>query len=284
MSALTTPKGPLPARVYWFRRLVLLSAAFLLVLTGAKLLGGSSDGRSDADERATTAAAETTTSPTAGASVTGGAPAASVAPPEAATDEGSTRKERRAAKKAAAAAATPTPAPLPTPSGPCTGEDLVVVPAVGEVRAGGQVEFALNFRSLATPACTWQVSPETVTVKITSGDDDIWFSQECPASLPVQDIVVYQGQDTAVPMVWNGKRSDEECSRLTDWARPGFYHLVAATYGGEPTDVQFELRVAAPVTVTKTVQPEEPKDKKPKKERRGDRPGGEPSGAVEPNG
>ncbi len=42
-------------------------------------------------------------------------------------------------------------------------------------------------------------------------------------------------------VVWNGKRSDDECSRLTDWALPGWYHVAAAALAGEPSDAQFEL-------------------------------------------
>ena len=63
---------------------------------------------------------------------------------------------------------------------------------------------------------------------------------------------------TQVPVVWNARRSDEECSDRTAWALPGFYHVRAAALGGEPTDVQFELRRPAAPTVTETAQPEGP--------------------------
>jgi hypothetical protein len=60
---------------------------------------------------------------------------------------------------------------------------------------------------------------------------------------------------TQVPVVWSSRRSDEECSDRTAWALPGFYHVRAAAYGGEPTDVQFELVPPAPATVTQTAEP-----------------------------
>lgn len=288
MTALT--KGPLPARVYWFRRLVLLGVAFALVFTTARLLGGSSDGKGDKEAvKATNASAETTPDAveTTAAPDPSETAAAETGEPE--TETKAERKARRKAEREAEkAAATPTPPPLPEPSGPCAAGDVLVTPVVGEVRAAGDVEIGLAFRSVATAACTWTVSADTVTVKITSGKDDIWASRQCRQAVPTQDIVVYQQQDTVVPMFWSGRRSDEECSKLTEWARPGFYHVKAAAYAGEPVDVQFELRVPAPVTVTKTVKP-----KKDKKNKGADstvttdpsaQPTAEPSGAVEPNG
>jgi hypothetical protein len=60
---------------------------------------------------------------------------------------------------------------------------------------------------------------------------------------------------TQVPVVWNSRRSDQECSDRTAWALPGFYHVRAAALGGEATDVQFELLAPAPATVTATAEP-----------------------------
>ena len=48
-------------------------------------------------------------------------------------------------------------------------------------------------------------------------------------------------------MIWSGRRSDEECTGLPDWALPGFYHVYAAALGSTPTDVQFEVTQAAPL-------------------------------------
>ena len=43
MSAVTRPRGPLPARVYWTRRILVPSVALLLVLGIGKALGGGRD-------------------------------------------------------------------------------------------------------------------------------------------------------------------------------------------------------------------------------------------------
>ncbi|HEX5862149.1 MAG TPA: hypothetical protein VFY58_09925, partial [Nocardioides sp.] len=52
-----------------------------------------------------------------------------------------------------------------------------------------------------------------------------------------------------------------ECSELTSWALPGWYHVAAAALAGEPSDVQFELERPEREEITKTVRPK-PEDKK----------------------
>ena len=59
MPALT--RGPLPARVYWVRRMLVLGTALLLMFGIARLLGNGSDGSSGAD-RAAQVAADTSAS------------------------------------------------------------------------------------------------------------------------------------------------------------------------------------------------------------------------------
>ena len=281
MTALTSPKGPLPPRVYWTRRVVLLGVVLLLVFGIARVLGGGSDATSDAPKARQAAATQASAAPTSanptgpaapattGAPVTTGTEGAPATTPATGNANGKGNGKRRAERE-------PVAPVLPTPTSVCANEDVVVTPSADGAEAGTRVQLVLTLRTRATPACTWQVSPDSVTLKITSGSDDIWSSQQCPKAVPTQDVILYRDTDTAVPVVWSGRRSDEECSRLTESAMPGWYHVAAAAYAGEPTSVQFELGVPAPVTVTRTVDPEG----------KGGSGGGsaEPSGAVEPDG
>jgi hypothetical protein len=237
------PRGPLPARVYWTRRLVLLGTALVLVAGLARILGSSSDGSDASGDRATTVGATTASSPT-----------------ESTTTE--PVKKKRKKKQ------TPTEPPLAEPTGPCVSSDIVVTPVVTSAQGGVDVPITLNLRTLQTPACTWTVSPDTLTVSITSGDDPIWSSRQCPASIATQDVVVRQTVDAPIGLTWNAKRSDEDCSDLTDWARLGYYHVEAAALGGEPTSIQFELVRPASAVITKTITPK-PEPTKGRKNKRG---------------
>jgi hypothetical protein len=238
MPTTVRPRGPLPARVYWTRRIVVLAVPVLLVVVLARVLGGSADGKDQSTARATQAGATTpaTAAPTAG-------PTAPVAP-------GGKKGRNRTVETA-----PPEPV-LAEPSGPCTESDIVATPVLTSAPGGADVPITINLRTLVTEACTWQASAETMTVTITSGSDYIWSSRECPASIPPQDVVVRQAVDTPVVVTWSAKRSDEECTRWTDWAMPGFYHVQAAALGGDATDVQFELTGGVPAVVTTTADPQ----------------------------
>jgi len=294
MSALTSPQGPLPARVYWFRRVMVLAVVFLVVFGTARLFGGDDDGSA---ERAAQASASTkkdgTEKDASAKDGQGVAPTAGATPSAGATPTA-----------AATPTATPTKTetPLPAPTGACRNSDVVVTPQVAKERRTVRVGIDLVLRTKTAVACTWEVSPKNVTVKIDSGPrnspDDIWLSAHCPDAVPTKSVTVYRDTDTSVHMVWNGRRSDTECSKSTNWAKVGWYHVKAAAYAGEPTDVQFELRRPSPVTVTKTVDPKPEKKKltaaqkrailkaraakKKREQEQASSP--KPSGAVEPNG
>ena len=111
------------------------------------------------------------------------------------------------------------------------------------------------------PACTFSVSSRTVVAKVTSGKDRIWSSQDCPRSIKPTSVVVRSGDPAKVVVSWNGRRSDEDCSRSTAWALPGYYHLTAAVIGSVPADTQFRLSAPPRPVITKTAKPHTKKAK-----------------------
>ena len=237
MPAMT--RGPLPPRVYWVRRTMVLGTALLLVVGIARLLGGGSDASSDGDV-ATQVAAEQTPSE----SLTSSAPV---------TPSQSTHKPGKHNPSGQQSSQAP---PLAPPEGTCAGEDIAVTPKVANAVGGRDVMVVLQLRTLTSAACTWRVSPQSLTVSITSGDDDIWSTRECPKAIPIRDVVVRKDVTTNVGVVWRqAKRSDETCSLRTEWASPGWYHVTAAALGGEPSDLQFQLTTPIAGTITKTASP-----------------------------
>ena len=86
-----------------------------------------------------------------------------------------------------------------------------------------------------------------------------------------------------VAMRWSGRRSDEGCKLFSaPWAEQGYYHVVAAALGGEPTDQQFELINPSPKTVTKAPKPEQHDPKSADPSPTDEPTGSKPSGATEP--
>jgi hypothetical protein len=145
-------------------------------------------------------------------------------------------------------------APLIAPSGECAADEVSVVPSVPKAAAGGPIVLHLSLEG-TQPACSFAVSPDSLVVKITSGADRIWSSQDCPRSIHSSTVVVRSGVPVDVPVIWSGRRSDDECSHSTPWALPGFYHVFAAALGSTPTDVQFEVTIPNRRVVTRTAKP-----------------------------
>ncbi|NYG58913.1 hypothetical protein BJ980_001836 [Nocardioides daedukensis] len=260
MAPTTRPQRRLPARVYWVRRVVVFGTAFLLVFGLARLLSGGSD------------AQETGTDGTA--SIVSGAQSGAAKPSASASAKPSptAKATRKPAKKK-------TKQPLAQPSGPCNPADIVVAPTVKRQAADGRIEIPFELRTKVA-ACSWTVSDKSLVIRISSGKDQIWSSQEC-AKIPSKDVVIRAAKPAEIVFVWNGRRSGEDCTRTAKWALPGFYHVTAAAFGGEPEDKQFELTAPSPKKIYKT---EKPKPSK-KKSKATTKPSAShsPSGAVEPN-
>jgi hypothetical protein len=254
----TLTRGPLPPAVYWRRRLVVLSVGLVLVLGLGRLLGGGSDGSDP--EKAAPAAADA--SPSQTITVTPSADLTAAATPGsdqtesagAGAGEGGEGQGQGKGKAKPGASASSEPVLAP-PVGRCEGSDVAVTPEVSKAVAGRDVMVVLNLRTVATPACTWRVSRANVDLSITSGRDGIWSTRQCGKALPGEDVVVRNNVTTAVPVTWNAARMDESCSRITEWALPGYYHATAAALGGEPSDIQFELEAPVAATVTETADP-----------------------------
>ena len=233
---------------------MVLAVPLLLVVVLARVLGGSSDGKD----------ASTGTATQAGATVDETAPPAAGPTAGAATEGTKGRKGKKKRNKATETETVPPEPVLAEPTGPCTESDIVATPNITSAVGGSDVGMQINLRTKVAEACTWQASATTMTVTITSGDDYIWSTRECPVAIPPQDVVVRSAVDAPVVVTWSAKRSDETCSDRTAFAYPGFYHVAAAALGGEATDVQFELVAPQPGVITKTAEPEQQGGKKNK--------------------
>ena len=248
MGSVRHPRGRLPQRVYWMRRCVVLGVALLLVFGIGKLLGGTGSDPGSKIEASTSSAKQEEAQP----SISMGPVAPSKVP-------------RRKASTV-----------LLPPTGECRDNEVSVLPSVSRAWGLQPVVIRLALQGLQ-PACTFKVSPESLVVKITSGDDRIWSSQDCPEAIPTSDVVVRSSVPTHINVTWSGRRSDSGCPNGTDWALAGFYHVFAAALGSTPTDVQFEVTKAPTQVVTRTAKPKPSPSSSPTTRSR-------PSGKSKPSG
>lgn len=210
MTALTRPRGPLPARTYWVRRLLVVGTAVALAVGVGQLLSRGSDGSS------------------------GPGQAVQVAATPSSTAHGPRKPARTRTP------GTPTKTPLAQPSGPCEADDVVVIPVIDEAAGGFPVRVRLRLSTRVSPACYWHVATGTTTLKISTDGKDVWSSQECRGTMPTRDVVLRQSRPVWVAVTWSAMRYGPGCQG-PKWALPGRYHAEAAALGGEPAGTDFLL-------------------------------------------
>lgn len=199
-----------------------LGTAFALVFVIARWLTGSSDGKSDDAAVAEQAGAQVQATGTVTAGESTAAATTTTSP---------------SGKKGGSASPT-----LAAPEGTCAASDIAVTPSVAKpAEAGGDVTLTLSLQTLESEACTWQVSRNSVTVNISDGSDVLWTTQQCPAVVPTETVVVRHAVATVVELTWDAKESSSRCTKRTDWVWPGEYTIAAAALGGEPDEADFTL-------------------------------------------
>jgi len=193
-----SPVGPLPASTYWRRRLVLLLAVVVLLVLAMKAFGGN-------DPKESLAAG---TAPTA-------RPTASASP---------------------AAAPTPSPTASPTPAAPAS---PAVPPACGDAALQVTVEsdagsypkgaaprFTLSVVNTGTRSCRRALGPDAVELRVFSGEDRIWSSDDCSKGTGQGILELAPGDARQLTVQWPGKRTKPGCT-TGDTAAPGTYRVSA---------------------------------------------------------
>ena len=258
--------------MYWTRRLVLLAVAFALVFGFARVLGGGNGGGTTPSAQPVGAEESSPSSPTSSAASSPAsiatAPTVTSSPTGTPTGTPKGTPTGKTDQKNAKSKASSTASPLPESSGPCSTSDIVATPTIKDkAHAGKPVVFAMRLTTKSSPACDFSVAPDSMVVRVTSGSDRIWSTQDCPASIPKKSVVLRKDTPVSVDVTWSGMRSDSDCSRATTWAQPGYYHAMAAVFGADPVDEQFELLKPTPRKVTAkpspTAKPNDKSDKSP---------------------
>ena len=142
---------------------------------------------------------------------------------------------------------------LPEPEGECLDEDVVVQPHVTDAHVGAPIRIVLEVSTRSTPACTWEVSPDSVFLKVLrggEGSEAVWSSQQCRELVPTAQVVARQQQAAEVVVSWSGQMSDPGCTDQPAWVHVGEYRAVSVARGAvKPREELFELEKAVPEVV-----------------------------------
>lgn len=222
MSAVTRPRGPLPSRVYWFRRGLVLTVLVVVVLAVTRLVGGGDGTAAEGDPAPARAAArQAAAEPSpSGSSGSSGSSSADTAAPE----------ETTPAPSVSPAKPKPTKRPLPKPDGPCDPTDVLVSPEIEEMRHGRSVDITLSLTTIESAACTFEVGPEALFVTVSSETRTLWASQHCGSVVPTEEVVPRRTKAAEVVLRWDGRESAVDCPS-SDRLAPGDYTVAAMARG-----------------------------------------------------
>jgi hypothetical protein len=235
--------------VYWVRRLVVLAVLAVVVGTGYGVVGFLADSWS--------AAARPDLAAPAGAEV-----AATAGPAAGATGQPTGQPtSRRPAAKAGGSGSEQARESLPEPEGDCPDADVVVRPHVTDAHVGAPIRIVLEVSTRSTPACTWEVSPDSVFLKVLRGDEGaevVWSSQQCPDLVPTAQVVARQERAAEVVVSWSGQMSDPGCTDQPAWVHAGTFRAVSVARGAvKPREELFDLEKAVPEVVVVPPTPTE---------------------------
>ncbi|GAA2075702.1 hypothetical protein GCM10009821_13580 [Aeromicrobium halocynthiae] len=214
---------PLPAAVYWRRRLLLLGV-LLLASWGVVQVW-----------------------PTGGAAETPARPAVSPADDETqdpAQDRGPTAGPQMAEESDESARQTTVS--VAAGGRPCDPESIRISPQVPPDQASGApVRIQLGLSTSAEEPCTFTADAGDVVALVSARGQAVWDSDVCRGTTLLDgSVALSPGWVTVAEATWSGRGSGPICSDDEDWASPGKYRLRIGTFGGEPGSTTF--RLAAP--------------------------------------
>ena len=110
----------------------------------------------------------------------------------------------------------------------------------GEVPAGSRVEVPVTITNTGQVPCLLDVGNASLELVVSSGEDTVWTTEQCPAGRDERQILLAIGAVEENTMTWSGRRSAADCPNDTREARAGTYRVQVslAVDGGEVTERQ----------------------------------------------
>ena len=246
MSSVLHPVGPEPEQTYWARRVAVVISLVVVVGVVAALVSsvigtGSAVSAAPAPPAVTPVSATSPTpspsasaSPTPSASPSTTAGSASPSPSSAAktkakTEASGTKKASRRATATGSVACAPTK--LRTT---LTGKQTLK-PKQGN-------KFTLSLINGSDTTCTVSVTPKNFELKIFSGTDRIWSSNDCSTAVKPISRKVKAEDAVEWTMTWDGKRSRKDCKDRPEVPKAGTYFATAQLDGAKPVQLRMILR------------------------------------------
>lgn len=206
MSSLLHPSGSRPPQVYWRRRILVLSAALVVLIFLIWLV------------------------------VPKGAAPQADPPPEFSSVS---------ATPSPASATTASPSPSPTAPSACASQDVgVSLAGYQKMVSGAAQPFKVTVINNSSRTCIMSISGTTVKLAVTSGKDRIWSTEDCAKWVPVKKATLKSKESTVVAITWTGGRSKPGCVSTKSVLGAGTYLGTAQVLGTVQARLPMQLTKA----------------------------------------
>ena len=113
-----------------------------------------------------------------------------------------------------------------------------------QVQIGATVDFRLTMTNRSERTCVLDLGSSNYELKIYSGADRIWSTDDCARLVPDRKPVLQAGQTTDWKISWNGKRSlkGQTCKNRSEIPKAGYYYATSQLRGAKPVQYLLVLR------------------------------------------
>ena len=242
MSSVLHPVGPEEPKTYWVRRAIVVGAVVLaLIVMIAAIVSQTSSGSVVAQP---TPSASDPSPPAATTPTYIPTPSATPTPTPAESTKGKAGASPSTKAKGKAKPST-------KPSAPATKAAPVACPA-GDLRAtltGKQrlrpeqaSSFTISLINGSDASCDLDVTSDNFELKIYSGQDRIWSTDDCAKLVKTVSKKLAEEQAVEWKITWDGRRSRAECRQRPEIPKVGTYFATAQFKGAKPVQLRMVLR------------------------------------------
>lgn len=197
--------GPLPAAVYWRRRVVVLVGLAMIVLVISYACGGPRESTAGTDTRPTSTVTPTVTSTLQRPTIPTASPAA---------------------------AQTAFTLPGSAVTGACTDAEIEVTAtaATPQVQRGQPVDVTIRIKNVSGRTCSRDVGADVQELSLGDGTITVWSSDDCNPRKGSDVRSFEPSKEFAFTSTWNGRRSRTGAGAVNcagDFPNAAVYQLVA---------------------------------------------------------
>ena len=124
----------------------------------------------------------------------------------------------------------------------CQPEDLrATLTGRQRLKPEQKTTFTLSLINGSATTCVVSVTPKTFELKIYSGTDRIWSSDDCARAVKPRKATVKAEDALEWRMAWDGQRSRAGCRSRPEAPKPGTYFATAQLDGAKPVQLRMIL-------------------------------------------